>query len=149
MTQSTAERVWFRLIRLHMRAQIAIKDRLREIGLSVPQCDVISTLSEEEGITQQQLAQRLYVTKGNISGLIDRLAKAGLVERKPSPDDKRSHSLFLTVAGKRLASEGIEIQRQFVAAAVQGIKESQLLEMEQTLVEIRDRIREITKTEAG
>ena len=52
---------------------VAVAGRLREIGLSVPQCDVLTTLTEAEGVSQQELAKRLYVTKGNISGLLDRL----------------------------------------------------------------------------
>ena len=60
-------RVWFRLIRLEARMQAAVGERLRQIGVSIPQCDVLTTLSEAEGVSQQELAQRLYVTKGNIS----------------------------------------------------------------------------------
>ncbi len=141
MAESAPERVWFRLMRLHTRAHSAINDRLREIGLSVPQCDVITTLSEREGIAQQELAQRLYVTKGNISGLIDRLAKAGLVERRQSQEDKRSHALFLTEEGRRLAAKGIEIQRMFVANAFAGIDNRLLQELEAGLIAVRDGIR--------
>ena len=83
-------RVWFRLIRLEARMQAAVGERLREIGVSIPQCDVLTTLTEQEGVSQQELAKRLYVTKGNISGLIDRLAEAGLGRapldrRRPPP----------------------------------------------------------------
>ena len=77
-----SSRVWFRLIRLEARMQAAVGERLREIGVSIPQCDVLTTLTEQEGVSQQELAKRLYVTKGNISGLIDRLTEAGLVERR-------------------------------------------------------------------
>ena len=76
-TDELAMRVWFRLIRLEARMQVAITERLREIGLSAPQCDVLTTLTEAEGVSQQELAKRLYVTKGNISGLLDRLETDG------------------------------------------------------------------------
>ena len=39
-------RVWFRLIRLEARMQAAVSERLREIGVSIPQCDVLTTLTE-------------------------------------------------------------------------------------------------------
>ena len=81
-SRDRAIRVWFRLIRLQSRVQSTVADQLRAIDLSVPQCDVLTTLTEAEGISQQELAQRLYVTKGNISGLLDRLERAGLVERR-------------------------------------------------------------------
>ena len=141
MAESNAERIWFRLMRLHTRGLTAISDRLRTIGLSVPQCDVLTTLTEQEGITQQLLAERLYVTKGNISGLIDRLVRAGLVERRPSRDDKRSHAIYLTEEGKRLAIRGIELQKEFVRQTFGHIDEGTLREFEDTLVSIRDGIR--------
>src|SRR5579863_4499794 len=102
-----AVRVWFRFIRLESRLQIAVSERLREIGLSVPQCDVLTTLTEAEGVSQQDLAKRLYVTKGNISGLIDRLVAAGLVERRATAADKRQHAIFLTAAGRAAAVAAI------------------------------------------
>ena len=94
-------RVWFRLIRLEARMQAAVGERLREIGVSIPQCDVLTTLTEQEGVSQQELAKRLYVTKGNISGLIDRLAEAGFVERRSTASDRRQHAIYLTEAGRR------------------------------------------------
>ncbi len=141
MTELPAERVWFRLMRLHTRGLTAISERLRVIGLSVPQCDVLSTLTEREGIAQQELAERLYVTKGNISGLIDRLAKAGLVERRPSREDKRSYSIFLTGEGRRLALLGIKIQKDFVRQAFGDLDPDMLQNLENSLIDVRERIR--------
>src|ERR1700709_1477556 len=95
-----AARGGFRLLRLESRRAAAVAERLREIGLSVPQCDVLTTLTEEEGISQQALAKRLYVTKGNISGLLDRLESAGLVERRSTAADRRQYEIHLTDAGR-------------------------------------------------
>ena len=52
-------RVWFRLIRLEARMQAAIGEKLRAIGVSIPQCDVLTTLTEQEGVSQQELASAL------------------------------------------------------------------------------------------
>ena len=46
----TSIRLWFRLVRLEARMQAAVGDRLRQIGVSIPQCDVLTTLSEKEGV---------------------------------------------------------------------------------------------------
>lgn len=141
MADTNAERVWFRFMRVHTRGLTAISDQLRTIGLSVPQCDVLTTLTEREGIAQQELAERLYVTKGNISGLVDRLVKAGLVERRPSREDKRSYAIFLTDEGRRLAQLGINIQRDFVSQIFAHLDPNNLAELENALVVIRDGIR--------
>ena len=76
---------------------------------------MLTTLTEREGLSQQELAARLYVTKGNISGLIDRLVANGLVERRALAGDRRSHAIHLTPAGRELAKRGIEAQKDFVS----------------------------------
>jgi MarR family transcriptional regulator, organic hydroperoxide resistance regulator len=143
-TETDAMRVWFRLIRLHGRMSAAVADGLRGIGLSVPQCDVLTTLTEQEGLSQQHLAERLYVTKGNISGLIDRLAAAGYVQRRSILGDRRSHAIFLTEEGRRIAERGIAVQRSFVAATIGGLGDRQLAELETALIALRNRVRERT-----
>ena len=97
------DRVWLRMVRLNGQMADVIAKALREIDLSIPQCDVLSILIDREGSSQQDLAERLYVTKGNISGLIDRLTIAGLVERRAIEEDRRAHAIHLTVKGRALA----------------------------------------------
>jgi DNA-binding MarR family transcriptional regulator len=139
--KSDALRVWFRLIRLHTRSRMAIAGRLRAFDLSVPQCDVLTTLTEREGISQQELAARLYVTKGNISGLVDRLVASGLVERRTLQSDRRSHAIHLTPAGRELARHGIEAQQAFVAATFGRIAPERLAQLDSLLLELRDLVR--------
>jgi DNA-binding MarR family transcriptional regulator len=134
-------RVWFRLMRLETRMRTAIGEGLRELSLSVPQCDVLTTLTEQEGINQQDLAKRLYVTKGNISGLIDRLVAAGLVERRAIAADKRQHSIFLTLAGRAAADRAIACQRRFVMRTIGRLPADQLSALERLLVATRDLVR--------
>jgi MarR family transcriptional regulator, organic hydroperoxide resistance regulator len=139
--EAEAVRVWFRLMRLETRMRVAVADRLRHLGLSVPQCDVLTTLTEKEGISQQALAQRLYVTKGNISGLIDRLVAAGLVERRPIAADKRQHAIYLTPAGRDAAEKAITCQRRFVADTIGRLPASKLTSLDRLLIEARDLVR--------
>ena len=135
-------RVWFRFIRLNRRVSAAIGAELRRLGLSIPQFDVLSTLSEREGLTQQDLAGRLYVTKGNVSGLIDRLVEAGLVERRASPGDRRSHALHLTPVGANLAERGIAVQRAYVVETLGRFEERDIAEFERLVLQWRAYARE-------
>ena len=137
-----AVRVWFRLVRLETRMRVAVSDSLRKIGLSVPQCDVLSTLTEKEGVSQQDLAQRLYVTKGNISGLIDRLALAGLVERRSIAGDKRQHAIYLTQTGRASAEAAIGVQHAIIARTFGRLPEDKLATFEDLLIATRDLLRE-------
>src|SRR4051812_46130782 len=134
-------RVWFRFIRLHRRVSAAIAAELRALGLSIPQFDLLSTLTEREGLTQQELAHRLYVTKGNVSGLVDRLVEAGLVERRPIEGDRRSHALHLTARGRALAEQGIAAQRAYVERTLGRLPAAALLELERVVLAWREEAR--------
>lgn len=137
----TPERIWFRLLRLHQRGHAAISQRLRAIGISTAQFDLLSTLTEREGITQRDLAERLYVTKGNVSGLVDRLVDAGLVDRRVIPGDRRSYALHLTDAGRTTAAAGMKIQLEFVEATAGTLTSADLALLDRVFSRWRDAIK--------
>ena len=128
---------------------VAVAGRLREIGLSVPQCDVLTTLTEAEGVSQQELAKRLYVTKGNISGLLDRLETAGLVERRSTAADRRQYEIYLTGPGRESAGKAIAIQHDFIGATLGKLSGDDLGALERLLVALRDQIRAHDTESAG
>lgn len=134
-------RIWFRIIRLNRRATNAVAAELKALGLSIPQFDLLSTLTEREGSSQQELAERLYVTKGNVSGLLDRMVEAGLVERRAIPGDRRSNALYLTPKGRDLANQGMAAQRSYVMRTLGTLPPQDLVEMERIVLAWRDRAR--------
>ena len=76
---------------------------LRKEGLTLPRFDVIAHLGvKEECFSQDDLCEKLLVTKGNISGLIDRMAEEGLVSREEDPKNRRCNRIELTDRGKKL-----------------------------------------------
>lgn len=134
-------RIWFRFLRLHQRGHSVMSQRLKAIGLSVAQFDLLSTLTESEGITQRDLAERLYVTKGNVSGLVDRLVEARLVDRRAIPGDRRSYALHLTEDGRRLAALGMETQQNFVARTIGSLPPADLAILDQVFNRWRDALK--------
>jgi len=137
-----AFRVWLRFLRLDQRLRLLMGRCLRGVGLSIPQFDVLSALSSAAGITQRQLAQQLYVTKGNVSGLIDRLVQARLVERRRGAQDRRAHALFLTATGKKAAADGFAAQRAFVERTLGRLPQEDLAALHLLLGRWRDAARE-------
>src|SRR5438552_10641246 len=102
------------LIRVHTKVHQHSTEHLKCFNNLTPaQFDVISHLSVAPGITQQDLSERLLVTKGNTCGLLDRLEALGLVERQDDPEDRRAHRLYLTEAGNQLAEKVIPAQEEF------------------------------------
>lgn len=137
----TPARIWFRFLRLHQRGHAAMSRRLRALGLSVAQFDLLSTLTESEGITQRDLAERLYVTKGNVSGLVDRLVEAGMVDRRSIPGDRRSYALHLTAEGWKAAQAGMETQQHFVNETVGQLAAADLDMLDQVITRWRETFR--------
>ena len=124
----------WRLARVNTRIGRLDASVLGEYGLTPVQFNVLAILVAEEGINQQDLADRLLVTKGNICGLINRMEKAGLVERHPNPTDRRSYSLYPTTDGVgayHRAAPSLE------AALTQKLKRLSEVEQEQLMSLLR------------
>ena len=66
---------------------------------------VLNFLGEEDEITSHELGRRLQLTSGTLTGILDRLEKMGLIERRPHPEDGRAILVCLTDRGLDHASE--------------------------------------------
>jgi DNA-binding MarR family transcriptional regulator len=126
-------KVWITLARVYTRLERRQAQALAAHGLSVPQFDVLATLWHGEGITQQELAERLLVTKGNVVGLLDRVSAAGWVERRPDPEDRRANRLYLTDAGRALVCAAIPCQSGDIRRAFGRLSEEDLRRMHRIL----------------
>ena len=74
--------------------------------LSPSQFNLLNLLrGQAGGFTQAGLSRSLIMHRSNITGLVDRLEKRGLVRRKDSPEDRRAYRVVLTAAGKRLMEQ--------------------------------------------
>jgi DNA-binding MarR family transcriptional regulator len=93
---------WLRLVRVFQKVDRASSDSLRCRQLSPAQLDVLAKVGSSEGISQQELADALLVTKGNVCQLLDKMEGSGLLERRP---DGRVNRLFLTEQGRRMHDE--------------------------------------------
>ena len=78
---------------------------IRQLGLTASQFDVVATLGNTPGMTFKQLAEKTLTTKGELTGIIDRLEKKGLVRREVPPEDRRSFIAVLTPEGERVFQE--------------------------------------------
>jgi MarR family transcriptional regulator, organic hydroperoxide resistance regulator len=126
------------LFRFHARLERRMAEVLVAHGLTLPQFDVLATLWHGEGITQQELAERLLVTKGNVVGLIDRVSAAGWVERRPDPEDRRANRLYLTESGKGLLSRAFPSQATLVKKVFGILSEGELRLFHELLERLED-----------
>jgi DNA-binding MarR family transcriptional regulator len=96
---------WLTLMRVYTRLERRLARTLQEFGLTPPHLEVLINLGSAEGITQQDLAERLLVTKGNVCAILDKVGESGWVERRPDPVDRRANRLYLTAEGRRLLAK--------------------------------------------
>ena len=102
-----ALRTWLRLLACATLVEREVRGRLRDrFDTTLPRFDVLAQLdaAAAEGraaITMSALSERLMVTNGNVTALVERLAADGLVARTPSPTDGRAQLVRLTPRGSR------------------------------------------------
>src|SRR5262249_4803916 len=96
-------RLWLRLLTCSTLIEAEIRRRLREVfGVTLPRFDLMAQLDRApSGMTLGELSQRMMVSNGNVTGLVDRLLAQGLVDRKPSPTDRRAQIVSLTAEGRK------------------------------------------------
>src|SRR5438093_3388186 len=99
------------MARVYQKVDRASASHLRGWGLSVAQFDVLARVGSRPGMTQQELAGSLLVTKGNVCQVLDRMEADGLVERRR---DGRAKRLHLAPRGAALFAEVVPAQEQMV-----------------------------------
>ena len=102
-TQEPRKDPFMKVLRPLVETYFALMDkgasRIRSLGLTGSQFDVIATLGDTGGMTCKELSKQTLVTKGTLTGVLDRLEKKGLIERVPSREDRRSTTIRLTPKG--------------------------------------------------
>lgn len=80
-------------------------NKYSEFGITVPQSFILFALMEQDGQNVKDLACRLSLDSPAITGLLDRLEKEELVERRNDPEDRRALKVYLTGKGRDLAGD--------------------------------------------
>ncbi len=74
----------------------------RDIDLTVSQADVLFTLGNTDGLTFKEIGNLTLITKGTLTGVIDRMEDKGLVKRVSLSDDRRCTRVVLTAKGVKM-----------------------------------------------
>ena len=104
---------WVRLVHLAKKARASVGSPLKAVGFSDGTFDLLVDIGEHPGTSQQACADRVGVTKGNVTQHLVRLERRGLVRRDPAG---RRNDLSLTEPGELLLSA-------LLAAHDQGMRE--------------------------
>ncbi|HWM48401.1 MAG TPA: MarR family transcriptional regulator [Xanthobacteraceae bacterium] len=95
-------RLWLRLLTCTNLIEAEIRRRLRVHDVTLPRFDLMAQLEKNPaGMPLGELSSRMMVSNGNITGLVERLVEQGLIDRRPSPRDRRAQIVSLTAEGRR------------------------------------------------
>jgi DNA-binding MarR family transcriptional regulator len=113
---------------------------LETLGLYEGQPSMLRSLWAQEGLTHTELGKRLRVQPATITKMIQRMEKAGFVERRPDPEDQRVSRVYLTESGRAVQADvrGVWRTLEKEAFAELGAEERTLLR--QFLLQIRENL---------
>jgi DNA-binding MarR family transcriptional regulator len=136
------------LARCYQAFQRVSDAHVRRTGLTSAQFDIVVTLGNTEGMTFKELGSRTLITKGTLTGVVDRLESRGLVARLASPTDGRSTLVRLTEQGDRVFREVFEPHLAVLAPAFESLPECGRKELVKRLGQLREAL-ERTSDEFG
>ena len=134
-------RLWLRLLTCTTLIEGEVRRRLRDsFEVTLPRFDLMAQLDKTPGgMTLGQLSSRMMVSNGNVTGLAERLVAQGLLDRKPSPSDRRAQIVSLTAEGRRAFRAMARAHENWIAEIFAGL----------TAVEIDELMRLMAKTKAS
>jgi DNA-binding MarR family transcriptional regulator len=135
-SKDDAVRAWVRILAVQKRGLSAIRDDL-DGEITLPRFDLLSNLVRSDGQTLASLSRSMLVTAGNLTGLVDRAARDGLVERRADPADRRAWRVHLTPKGLRAFRDAERRHATRVAKLFDGLTRSELT----TLLRLLDKVR--------
>jgi DNA-binding MarR family transcriptional regulator len=116
--------LWIRLARCYNLAMRDLRAGLRD-ECTMPQFDVLAQLERSpEGLTFSALSEKLLVTAGNLTGIVDRLEKQGLAFRETNPKDRRQTFIKLTDKGREYCDKIIPQHTQEISRLLGGLSEN-------------------------
>ena len=110
---------------------------VRALGLTPAQFDIVATLGNTPGMTFRELGERTLITKGTLTGVVDRLEARGVVRRAASPSDGRSTLVQLTPDGERLFERVFPAHVAHCAAALAGLDDAYFDRLDAELTALR------------
>ena len=125
-----------RIKRLSLRLTREMEKTWADYGLNAASFDVLATLRRAGppyALSPGDLMASTMVTSGTMTNRIDQLQKAGLVERRQSPEDRRSFLISLTDEGFRVIDAAVEAHVETQAQLVSGLSKAERRQLDALL----------------
>ncbi len=125
------------LSRTHQAVTAYSDQHLRQLGLTPAQFDVIATLGNTLGLTMNKLADKTLVTKGTLTGIVDRLEQKGLVRREVPPNNRRCFRIVLTPEGEQVFEQTFPAHIAYLKQRFEQLRQPELEQLSADLERLR------------
>lgn len=129
--------IGFLLSKGYQRAWALLREEIEVYDLTPPQFGLLAFLWLQDGMTQVELSEKGQIDRTTVGGLIDRLEKNGLVERRPHPQDRRAYKIHLTDQGKKMEGPLSECASRALAKLTNGLSGNEVNELTRMLEILR------------
>jgi DNA-binding MarR family transcriptional regulator len=136
-------RLWLRLLTCTTMIEGEIRRRLRDnFDSTLPRFDLMAQLDKSTaGMTLGEVSQRMMVSNGNITAIVDKLVEQGFVDRRAAPTDRRAQVVTLTPEGRRAFRAMATAHEEWIAALFAGLTTDDVAQMMQILAKTKDSVR--------
>lgn len=125
---TTDDRLIFLVFTAQQKLRNYLKNELVKAGIKITnaQAAILALLKQNNGQTMTELSQYLSIDNSTITGLIDRLEKAGFVKRNSNPQDRRVSQIFITPEGLEEVNKSIGIFRRVNEEIKSGFSQDEI-----------------------
>jgi len=117
---------------------------LEELGLYRGQPPMLHALWEQEGLTHGELAERLHVQPATVTKMIQRMEKAGFLERRSDLEDQRVSRVYLTDAGRAIQAEVRQVWRTLEGETFAGFTLEERVLLRRFFLQVRENLIRVT-----
>jgi DNA-binding MarR family transcriptional regulator len=144
-------RLWLRLLTCANMIEATVRRRLRDsFDVTLPRFDMMAQLDRApDGMTLSELAQRMMVSNGNLTALVERLVEAGHLTRRASASDRRAQVVALTQAGRRAFRRMAVAHEDWIAELMAGLAPGDRAEMMRGLAKLKSSAQSATQHAAA
>jgi DNA-binding MarR family transcriptional regulator len=111
---------------------------IKSLGLTMTQFDVIATLGNQLPMSCKELGEKTLVTKGTLTGVLERLEAKGLILRQANSEDARSQLIGLTREGQAVFEKVFPEHLDFLNKAFKKLSSNELQQLEKSLRLLKD-----------
>ncbi len=125
------------LVTTYQRFNRYSSEDVKRFELTMTQFDLIATLGNQPAMTFKELGEKTLVTKGTLTGVVERLVAKGVLETRCNPHDARSQLVGLTVEGQSLFESIFPDHLSHLEKAFAQLSEAELAQLTQLLLKLK------------